>query len=151
MKTAVVTGASTGIGWGCAKVLIEKGFRVFGSVRKKTDAERLSAELGSRFVPLLFDVTDEGAVHKGDLGGAFDVSVPDRSAEKKGNTKGLKESRTHVVSIDAGNHVPLTGLRNISLNVNIRAASTVVDKSVSGERRGAHAGNRFNAALHFLV
>ena len=27
MKSVVVTGASTGIGWGCAKVLIKKGFR----------------------------------------------------------------------------------------------------------------------------
>jgi NADP-dependent 3-hydroxy acid dehydrogenase YdfG len=63
MRSVVVTGTSTGIGWGIAKVLTAKGFRVFGSVRKKTDAERLSAELGSRFVPLLFDVADEAAVH----------------------------------------------------------------------------------------
>ena len=62
MRSVVVTGTSTGIGWGIAKVLTAKGFRVFGSVRKKADADRLSAELGSRFVPLLFDVTDEAAV-----------------------------------------------------------------------------------------
>jgi NAD(P)-dependent dehydrogenase (short-subunit alcohol dehydrogenase family) len=62
MRSVVVTGTSTGIGWGIAKVLTTKGFRVFGSVRKKADADRLSAELGSRFVPLLFDVTDEAAV-----------------------------------------------------------------------------------------
>jgi NAD(P)-dependent dehydrogenase (short-subunit alcohol dehydrogenase family) len=63
MRSVVVTGTSTGIGWGIAKVLTEGGFRVFGSVRKKADADRLSAELGPRFVPLLFDVTDEAAVH----------------------------------------------------------------------------------------
>ena len=62
MKTVVVTGASTGIGWGCAKVLIEKGFRVLGSVRKEADAERLAKEFGGNFTPLLFDVTDEAAV-----------------------------------------------------------------------------------------
>jgi NAD(P)-dependent dehydrogenase (short-subunit alcohol dehydrogenase family) len=62
MRSAVVTGTSTGIGWGVAKVLIENGFRVFGSVRKTTDAERLAAEFGERFVPLIFDVTDEAAV-----------------------------------------------------------------------------------------
>jgi len=65
MKSVVVTGASTGIGWGCAKVLIRKGFRVFGSVRKQADADRLSAELGANFVPLLFDVTDQAAVNAG--------------------------------------------------------------------------------------
>jgi NAD(P)-dependent dehydrogenase (short-subunit alcohol dehydrogenase family) len=31
---------------------------VFGSVRKPADAERVQAELGERFTPLLFDVTD---------------------------------------------------------------------------------------------
>jgi NAD(P)-dependent dehydrogenase (short-subunit alcohol dehydrogenase family) len=62
MKSVVVTGASTGIGWGCAKVLTASGFRVFGSVRKQTDADRLAQELGPNFTPLIFDVTDEAAV-----------------------------------------------------------------------------------------
>jgi NAD(P)-dependent dehydrogenase (short-subunit alcohol dehydrogenase family) len=68
MKSVVVTGASTGIGWGCARVLIDKGFRVFGSVRKPTDAERLSREFGSHFTPLLFDVTDSAAITAGASG-----------------------------------------------------------------------------------
>lgn len=62
MKSVVVTGVSTGIGWGITKVLIEKGFRIFGSVRKTQDAERLVREFGANFVPLMFDVTDEPAV-----------------------------------------------------------------------------------------
>jgi NAD(P)-dependent dehydrogenase (short-subunit alcohol dehydrogenase family) len=65
MKSVVVTGASTGIGWGCAKVLIKKGFKVFGSVRKEADAERLKKEFGANFTPLIFDVTDAGAVKRG--------------------------------------------------------------------------------------
>jgi NAD(P)-dependent dehydrogenase (short-subunit alcohol dehydrogenase family) len=62
MRSVVVTGTSTGIGWGTAKVLIGHGFRVFGSVRKTADADRLVAEFGQSFVPLIFDVTDEAAV-----------------------------------------------------------------------------------------
>jgi NAD(P)-dependent dehydrogenase (short-subunit alcohol dehydrogenase family) len=62
MKSVVITGVSTGIGWGTTKVLIQNGFRVFGSVRKTQDAERLSNEFGEYFVPLIFDVTDEPAV-----------------------------------------------------------------------------------------
>jgi NAD(P)-dependent dehydrogenase (short-subunit alcohol dehydrogenase family) len=62
MKSVVITGASTGIGHGAAKVLVKKGFRVFGSVRKAADSDRLKAELGANFVPLQFDVTDETAV-----------------------------------------------------------------------------------------
>ena len=65
MKSIVVTGASTGIGAGTVKVLIQKGFRVFGSVRKDADAARLSAEFGTSFVPLIFDVTDAPAVRAG--------------------------------------------------------------------------------------
>jgi NAD(P)-dependent dehydrogenase (short-subunit alcohol dehydrogenase family) len=62
MQSVVVTGVSTSIGWAITKVLIQRGFRVFGSVRKTQDAERLSGEFGERFMPLFFDVTDEAAV-----------------------------------------------------------------------------------------
>jgi NAD(P)-dependent dehydrogenase (short-subunit alcohol dehydrogenase family) len=62
MRSVVITGASTGIGWATAKLLLDRGFRVFGSVRKQADAERLTSELGVNFTPLLFDVTDEAAV-----------------------------------------------------------------------------------------
>lgn len=64
MKSVVITGVSTGIGWGAAKVLTEKGFHVFGSVRKEADAKRLREEFGERFTPLIFDVTDEAAIRK---------------------------------------------------------------------------------------
>src|SRR4051812_29330969 len=62
MRSIVITGASTGIGWATAKLLLDRGYRVFGSVRKQADADRLSAEFGANFTPLLFDVTDEAAV-----------------------------------------------------------------------------------------
>jgi NAD(P)-dependent dehydrogenase (short-subunit alcohol dehydrogenase family) len=62
MKSVVITGASTGIGWAAAKLLLDKGFRVFGSVRKQADADRLKSEFGANFTPLIFDVTDEKAV-----------------------------------------------------------------------------------------
>jgi len=73
MKTVVVTGASTGIGQGCVTVLIEKGFRVFGSVRKQADAERLAKEFGSNFKPLQFDVTDAAAVRTAAAATAADL------------------------------------------------------------------------------
>lgn len=63
MKSIVVTGVSTGIGKSIAESLIQKGFHVFGSVRKQTDADRLRSDLGTGFTPLTFDITDEVAVH----------------------------------------------------------------------------------------
>src|ERR1700684_218113 len=62
MQSVVITGASTGIGWATAKLLLTRGFRVFGSVRKAADADRLRGEFGVNFRPLVFDVTDESAV-----------------------------------------------------------------------------------------
>lgn len=62
MRSVVITGVSTGIGHATAKHLLAGGSRVFGSVRKPADAERLRAEFGAQFTPLLFDVTDDAAV-----------------------------------------------------------------------------------------
>jgi NAD(P)-dependent dehydrogenase (short-subunit alcohol dehydrogenase family) len=63
-KDVVVTGVSTGIGRGTTKVLISKGFRVFGSVRKQADADSLQKEFGDGVVPLIMDITDADAVHQ---------------------------------------------------------------------------------------
>lgn len=62
MRSVVVTGASSGIGWGTVKVLTGAGFHVFGSVRKQADADRLKKEFGDKVTPLVFDVTDEAAI-----------------------------------------------------------------------------------------
>ena len=59
MLSVVVTGSSTGIGYQTSKTLIKNGYRVFGSVRNNKDATRISNELGSNFIPLIFDVTNE--------------------------------------------------------------------------------------------
>jgi len=69
VKSVVVTGVSTGIGYGATRVLIDRGMHVFGSVRKQADADRLAAEFGENFTPLLFDVTDEAAIGRA----AFEV------------------------------------------------------------------------------
>ena len=76
-KDVVVTGVSTGIGWGTTKVLVSRGFRVFGSVRKPADADRLQREFGNGFVPLMMDITDECLR----TGCAGQVSFRVRSAE----------------------------------------------------------------------
>ena len=64
MKHILITGVSSGIGFGTAKVLINNGYHVFGSVRKAADAERVKAKLGEHFTPLIFDVTKQNDVLK---------------------------------------------------------------------------------------
>jgi len=63
-KTALITGASSGIGWAISKALIEEGWRVFGSLRKPEDGQKAQDALGPNFNPLLFDVTDAQAIER---------------------------------------------------------------------------------------
>jgi NAD(P)-dependent dehydrogenase (short-subunit alcohol dehydrogenase family) len=58
----LITGVSTGIGLDSARLLIEQGYRVIGSVRRREDAARVRAMLGADFFPLQLDVTDSAAL-----------------------------------------------------------------------------------------
>jgi NAD(P)-dependent dehydrogenase (short-subunit alcohol dehydrogenase family) len=62
--SAVITGVSTGIGYATAKLLVQRGFQVFGSVRSEADAERIAQEFGPNYCALIMDVTDETAVRR---------------------------------------------------------------------------------------
>ncbi len=62
LRSVVVTGASTGIGAACAQDLDERGFRVFATVRKQADAERIAALGSSRLEPLFLDVSDSESI-----------------------------------------------------------------------------------------
>ncbi len=62
MRSLVITGVSTGIGLATVESALRAGFEVFGSVRTKEDAVKLSEQFPKRFVPLVFDVTDEEAI-----------------------------------------------------------------------------------------
>jgi NAD(P)-dependent dehydrogenase (short-subunit alcohol dehydrogenase family) len=61
-RSALVTGASSGIGRATVAELVRGGVLVFAAVRKPKDAERLRADFGERVVPVELDVTDEGAI-----------------------------------------------------------------------------------------
>ncbi|MCB8920540.1 MAG: SDR family oxidoreductase [Ardenticatenaceae bacterium] len=61
-KYILITGISTGIGYAAAEMLVQRGYHVFGSVRKQADAGRVQAALGDGVTPLLFDVTDHEGV-----------------------------------------------------------------------------------------
>lgn len=103
MKSIVITGVSTGIGFGATSEFIKKGYRVFGSVRKKEDADRLKQLFGENFEPLIFDITDHNSI----LSEAARVQsiIGDTNLRGLINNAGATEGAPLM-------HVPLDLLRN---------------------------------------
>jgi serine 3-dehydrogenase (NADP+) len=61
MPTALITGATAGIGEATARAFVEAGWHVVGTGRRAERLEALKDELGDRFHPAVFDVRDEAA------------------------------------------------------------------------------------------
>ncbi|WP_306363084.1 SDR family NAD(P)-dependent oxidoreductase [Nocardia sp. CC227C] len=82
-RTAVVTGASSGIGEATARELATQGYHVYVGARRVERLEKLAAEIGGTALPL--DVTDEESVR------AFTEAVEsvDVLVNNAGGAKGL--------------------------------------------------------------
>lgn len=74
-RTAVVTGASKGIGAGIVEALVGEGLTVYGVARNPDALEALRERLGKSFVPVVADVRDYAAIARGTEGVAIDVLV----------------------------------------------------------------------------
>lgn len=57
MKNILITGISSGIGKAAAIFLAQKGYHVFGTVRKKSDLESIAALKIENISPVIMDVT----------------------------------------------------------------------------------------------
>jgi NAD(P)-dependent dehydrogenase (short-subunit alcohol dehydrogenase family) len=64
LRSAVVTGASTGIGRACALALHRQGWMVFAGVRRDADGDSLRRETSDRLHPVRLDVTDPDQVRQ---------------------------------------------------------------------------------------
>lgn len=60
-KTALVTGASSGLGRGLAKWLVDRGVTVYAAARRLDALEQLKTEAGERLVPMKLDVSNAAA------------------------------------------------------------------------------------------
>ena len=63
-KTAIVTGASGGLGKAFSMALVQKGVTVYGLARREDKLHSLQDEIGNRFQPIILDVTDHDAIEK---------------------------------------------------------------------------------------
>lgn len=64
VKSVLITGASSGIGYACAIDLAARGWRVFAAVRKKSDAKKLTDESAGKITPVIMDIVDYESVKK---------------------------------------------------------------------------------------
>ena len=62
MKTAVVTGASSGIGAATARALASAGFQVFLGARRQDRLQEVADSIGEAAAPLPLDITDQASV-----------------------------------------------------------------------------------------
>ena len=63
-KTAVITGASSGIGIDFSQALIDNGATVLGLARSTDKLKKVEQELGKQFKPVTMDITDHDAIEK---------------------------------------------------------------------------------------
>lgn len=61
LKTALVTGATSGIGEATARALLAAGWQVVGTGRRADRLEQFARDLGPAFHPAVFDIRDEAA------------------------------------------------------------------------------------------
>lgn len=114
MKTALVTGASSGIGRATVRRLDAAGWKVFAGVRKEEDAAALRAEGSERLEPLMLDVLDPDAI----------AAAAERVGAEPGGLDGLVDNAGAAV---AG---PLEALpiedfrRQVELNLTAQLAVT---------------------------
>ena len=116
MPDIVLTGASTGIGFAACQALIRRGFRVFGSVRKQADADRLKEQLGANYNPLIFDVTDPESVNE--------AAMAVRQATGKQRLFGLVNNAGIAVAGPLA-YLPLERFR-LQIEVNLLGVHTVM-------------------------
>jgi NAD(P)-dependent dehydrogenase (short-subunit alcohol dehydrogenase family) len=62
IKTVVITGASSGIGYASVLRMVQSGWRVFATVRKAEDGDRLQSEIGTNLSPVFLDVQDPASI-----------------------------------------------------------------------------------------
>jgi NAD(P)-dependent dehydrogenase (short-subunit alcohol dehydrogenase family) len=114
VRSALVTGASSGIGRATVRRLDGAGWKVFAGVRKEEDAEALRAEGSERLEPLLLDVLDPEAI----------AAAAERVGAEPGGLDGLVDNAGAAV---AG---PLEALpiedfrRQVELNLTAQLAVT---------------------------
>jgi 3-oxoacyl-[acyl-carrier protein] reductase len=158
-KTALVTGATGGIGGGIARALHKQGATVAISGRQTDKLEKLAAELGSRVHVMPCDLANKAQVAKlidetvAKVGGRLDIVVNNAGISERVGLEDLDEATlartldvtlkgTVLVSQAAYPHLKQYG----GVIVNITSTSGMAGGTVSFRSEGAGPGGRSGPA-----
>jgi NAD(P)-dependent dehydrogenase (short-subunit alcohol dehydrogenase family) len=126
VKSALVTGSSTGIGRATALRLDREGWRVFAGVRRGEDAESLRSEASDRLVPITLDVTDPARIAT--AAGLIDETVGEGGLDGLVNNAG-------VAILGPLETIPIDDFRR-QIEVNLTAQVAVTQAMLPLIRRG---------------
>ena len=137
-RTAIITGAASGIGAAAARIFAGAGAMVIGADMNADGLTAMSDELGERFVPEVGDVTDRALLKRlaarADTLGGLDMVVLNA---------GIDGPMAHILEIDPDEfdkvlHVNLrgvfAGLQVFGVAMKDRGGSVVITSSVNGLR-----------------
>lgn len=127
-KTAIVTGATSGIGAATARALAGAGWQVIATGRRGERLDALRAELGEVLLPAIFDVRDEA-----EMAAALDA-LPERfrGIDLLVNNAGL------ALGIGPAQHADLAQWKTM-IDTNVTALVAITHRLLPGliERKGA--------------
>ena len=114
MKTAMVTGASSGIGAAIARILAQNGFNLVACGRRQERLEALADEFPDRVIMSVFDVRDQEAVASA-LTPVLNKTKIDLLVNNAGNAHGLAPIQSaDIADWDAMIDINVKGLLYVS-------------------------------------
>lgn len=148
-RTALVTGASSGIGASTARTLLDLGYTVFGAARR---TDRLAALTADGLHPVTLDLTDENSVHAAvetvlATTGRIDVLVNNAGYGSYGAIEDveLDEARrqfeVNVFGLAALTRLVIPGMRE-------RRSGTIINVSSMGGRLTTPLGGWYHATKY---
>ncbi len=161
-RTAIVTGASQGIGAEIARQLTGAGARVALAARRRAELDRMAAKLGGSTIALECDVTDRASVAaaaaslREAFGGAPDIIVNNAGVFRVAPLE-LMRPENFIATVSTGLIGPFLLLHEFLAEMHRRGSGHVVTIGSAGDRKifaenGAYSAAKFGLrAMHEVL
>lgn len=113
-KTAIVTGAGSGLGAAISEALISENVVVYGLARSGSALEKMNSRLGNRFKPVVLDITDRNGIKNWFSETFSDSFLPDILINNAGAGAFARIDEMEADVWDGMIQTNLTGMYNIT-------------------------------------